>query len=191
MKTDYKNIYTRSRLILLQPDHIWPALLEETTTMKNLFFNYLFPVVVLSSLLVLALSLIRYNLFQAIGLSVINLTSALCGTWFSYLITREYLCSKLNYPVNQALNLTVYSSVIFLFFHSIGSALGDLFLGQLFTLLSFIFIRTLYAGIKRLPDLPNAHKTNILIIVSLAIICIPIIISQVLMIVFRISAITI
>jgi len=78
--------------------------------------------------------------------------------------------------------------VIFIIFHSIGNALGNIFLGQLFTLLSFTFIRTLYKGLGQIPRLHPGQKTNILVISSLAIICIPVIINQLLMIIFGISA---
>ena len=138
--------------------------------------------------MVLLINLIHYNFWQATGLTIINLIAMLIGNWFAYLITREYLCRKLSFDTNLALNLTVYSGVIFIIFHSIGNALGNIFLGQLFTLLSFIFIRTLYKGLGQIPRLHPGQKTNILVISSLAIICIPVIINQLLMIIFGISA---
>lgn len=191
MKVNYKNIYERTKQMVLKPQMMWPEVLEEDWTIKEISRNYLLPIVIITSVFVLLFSFINYTVWQAIGLAFINLISALTGTWLAYLITREYLCGKLNYPDNQALNLTVYSSAVFILFHGLGSALGNIFIGQLFTLLSFIFIRTLYAGIGMLPHVSNGQKTNILVIVSLAIICIPIIISQILMIVFRISAINV
>lgn len=191
MKANYKNIYERTKQMVLKPQIMWPQVLEEDLTVKEIFRNYLLPITIFTSVFVLLFSFINYTPWQAVGLAFINFISALTGTWFAYLITREYLCGKLNYQDNQALNLTVYSSAVFIIFHGLGSALGNIFIGQLFTLLSFIFIRTLYAGIGILPSVSNGQKTNILVIVSLAIICIPIIISQILMIVFRISAINV
>ncbi len=191
MKMNFKKIYERTKLMLLKPNSIWPWILKENLTVKDIFRNYLLPVSLAVSLLVLLLSLFKYNILHSVGLAFINLISALCGAWFAYLITREYLCVKLNCANNVALNLTIYSSAVFILFHGIGTALGSIFIGQLFTLLSFIFIRTLYSGIERLPEIPANQKTNILIITSLAIICIPIIISQLLMILFNISAINI
>lgn len=191
MKIRCQNIYERTRLMLMKPETGWPRVLESDFTAKEIFRNYLLPVSVVTAVLVLLLSLLTYTALQSVGLAFINLLSSLSGTWFAYLITREYLCGKLNYHDNQALNLTVYSAAIFIIFHGIGAALGNIFIGQLFTLFSFIFIRTLYTGIGVLPRISNGQKTNILVIASLAIICLPIIISQILMIVFRISAINV
>ncbi len=191
MKMNFQKIYERTKLMLLRPNSIWPWILKENLPVKDIFRNYLLPVSLVVSLLVLLLSLFKYSILHSVGLAFISLISALCGAWFAYLITREYLCSKLNCPNNMALNLTIYSFAVFILFHGIGTALGNIFIGQLFTLLSFIFIRTLYSGIERLPEIPANQKTNILIITSLTIICIPIIISQLLMILFNISAINI
>lgn len=190
-KLNYKYIYQRTRQFLIKPEILWPEVLEENFSVSIVFRNYLSPIAITTAIFVFLFSLFHYNILFSLGLSIINLLSSLCGIWFAYLITKEYLCTKLSYQEYQALNLTVYSGAIFLLFHGIGSALGNIFWGQLFTLLSFIFIRTLYVGLGQLPSLQNAQKTNILIITSLSIICIPIIISQILTIVFRIPVINI
>lgn len=190
-RLNYKHIYQRTRQFLIKPEVLWPQVLKEDFSIHLLFQSYLLPIAITTSLFVFLLSLFSYSILSSIGLFIINLISSLCGIWFAYLITKEYLCTKLSYHDHQALNLTVYSGAIFIFFHGIGSALGNIFLGQLFTLLSFIFIRTLYTGLGQLPALQNGQKTNILIITSLSIICIPIIISQILTIVFRIPVINI
>lgn len=187
-KINFRYIYDRTKQLLVNPDTVWPHALEEHNTEKDIFLNYLIPIALSTSILVLLLSLLNYNFLYAGGIAIINLLSVILGSWFSYLITREYMCGKLSYENNQALNLTVYSAAIFIVFHSIGTALGNVFLGQLFTLLSFIFIRTLYKGLGSLPELQTGQRTNILIITSLSIICLPVIISQILMIVFGISA---
>lgn len=187
-RVNFKSIYRRTKELLLKPESIWPTVLEEEYSPRDVYRNYLIPVAILSSLCVLLISIVPYNFFQASGLAIINFISGTLGIWFSYLITREYLCGKLNYEDHFALNLTIYSGAIFIFFHSLGTALGNGFLGQLLTLLSFIFIRTLYIGLGQLSQLQSQHKTNILIITSLTIICLPVIISQLLKIIFGISA---
>lgn len=191
MKTNYKYIYLRTRQMLTQPAVAWPHVLQESFTLKDTFRNYLFPVAAGISVIVFFLSLIHYTTLQAFGLGLINFISTMCGAWFTYLLAREYLCSKLNYQDSEALNLTVYSYTIYIIFHSIGGAFGNIFIGQVFTLFSFIFLRTLYTGIGQLPKLQANHKTNILVIASLSIIFIPNIVTQILMIVFRISAINV
>lgn len=190
-KINYKYIYQRTREMLMKPEHSWSSVLKEDFAPSDIFRNYLVPIALVISICVLLLSLLNYTTLQAVGLALIYLISALSGTWLAYLITKEYLCGKLNYRDNEALNLSVYSAAIFIIFHGIGNAMGNAFVGQLFTLLSFIFIRTLYTGIGQLPKMQAAQKTNVLVIASLSIICLPIIISQILMIVFRISAINI
>lgn len=187
-RIDFKFIYKRTKELLLQPESIWPEVLEEEFTPKDIYRSYLIPVAVLASVCVFLISVLHFHFFQATGLAIISFLSATAGIWFSYLITREYLCGKLNYDDHYALNLTIYSGAIFIFFHNIGTSLGNVFLGQLFTLFSFIFIRTLYTGLGQLPRLQSQQKTNILIITSLTIICLPVIISQLLKIIFGISA---
>lgn len=189
MKTNYQNIYARTRQMLLKPEAVWPEVLEEDCTVRDIFYHYLFPLTLATSIFVLLFSLFSYTVWQAIGMAIIQIISALGGIWCAYLIIREYLCRKLSCQDNHALNLTVYSSALFILFHGIGVALGNIFIGQLFTVLSFIFIRTLYKGIWSLSQLKPGQKNNILVIATLAIICMPIIISHILMIIFRISAI--
>ena len=182
---NFKYLYRRTEQLLMVPETVWPEALNETNSGKELYRNYLIPITMVISIMVLLINLINYNFWQATGLTIINLIAMLIGNWFAYLITREYLCRKLSFDTNLALNLTVYSGVIFIIFHSIGNALGNIFLGQLFTLLSFTFIRTLYKGLGQIPRLHPGQKTNILVISSLAIICIPVIINQLLMINIR------
>lgn len=191
MKTSYKNIFLRTRQMLTQPAVTWPEVLKEDFTARDIFSTYLFPISVSVATIVFLLCLIHYTFLQALGLGIINFISNICGAWFTYLITREYLCGKLNYQNNEALNLSVYSYTIYIIFHSIGGALGNIFIGQIFILLSFIFLRTLYTGIGQLRNLQANHKTNIVVISSLSTIFIPTILTQILMIVFRISAINV
>lgn len=191
MKIDYKNIFLRTKQMLIRPAAAWSEVLQENLPAGYTFRNYLFPLSVWVAVIVFLLSLIYCKPLKAAGLGAINLISTAGGAWIAYLIIREYLCSKLDCRDYEALNLTVYSYAVFIIFRSIGTALGTAFVGQIFTLLSLVFFRTLYAGIGQLPDLPAGQKTNVIIITSMVIICIPVIITHLLMIVFRISAITV
>ena len=130
---NFKYLYRRTEQLLMVPETVWPEALNETNSGKELYRNYLIPITMVISIMVLLINLINYNFWQATGLTIINLIAMLIGNWFAYLITREYLCRKLSFDTNLALNLTVYSGVIFIIFHSIGNALGNIFLGQLFT----------------------------------------------------------
>lgn len=189
MKIQYQNIYERTRGMILTPSERWNRIRNRHTDAKEAIHSYFVPVILLCSILYFPISLLNTTFLQALGLSIINFASSLLGTFLAYLLIREFLCNKLNCRTSTAFNLTLYSATVFLLFHSLGAAFGNLFIGQLLTLCSFIFIRTLYTGINALLNIPANQKTNTLIIASLSIICFPIIISKLLMIIFRISAI--
>lgn len=190
MKTNYKHIYFRTKQMLLQPATAWSEVWKETATVGIVSRNYLLPVAIILSVIVFLLQLIHHTPLQAFGLGIIHFLTVTGGAWATYRIVREYLCNKLNYSDSDALNLTVYSYTIYIVFHCIGETLGGIFIGQIFTLLSFIFLRTLYTGVGQL-QLQANHKTNILVIASLSIVCLPIIITQILRILFRIPAINV
>ena len=191
MKIQYKKIYERTREMLVHPAGTWSEVMSERTDMQRLLYEYFLPVASFCAVMVFLCSLIGHGVVQAAGMAVINLASSLLGTWIAYTLIREYLCRKLGGQPSQALSLTAYSAALFVLLHGIGAALGDYFIGQLFILASFIFIRTLYAGVNLLPGMSGSQKTNVLIIASLCIICFPIIITQLLSVIFRISAINV
>ena len=99
---------------------------------------------------------------------------------------RDSLNNKIPDAENTALHLTVYSASVFIVFHSLSVALINGFFSQLLSLISLIFIRTLYAGISAVTRLEVNQKTNTLIIAALSIICIPVIFKRLLMILFHI-----
>lgn len=191
MKIQIKHIYKRTREIIFSPSEYWNKVQNQHTNTKDAIYNYFVPIIILCSVLHFVIKLLYTTFSQALGLAIVNFASSIAGIWLAYLLIRELLCNKLNYRSSTAFNLTLYSATVFLLFHSIGTSFGNLFIGQLLTFCSFIFIRTLYIGINTLLELPSNQKTNTLIICSLSIICFPIIISKLLMIIFRISAINV
>lgn len=189
IKVDFRHIYERTRKALTNPEAEWCVIKEETYSVKEMFQNYLVPLSVIASLVVLIFGFFQHGLYTAISLGVFNLLATTVGTWLSYLVAREYLSGKLYDADKVAADLTVYSAGIFIVFHSLGVAFGNGFFCQLFTLLSFIFIRSLYIEIKQISEPQSGVRTNLLIISSLSIICIPVIINHLLMVIFRISII--
>lgn len=187
-KVNLKYIYERTSRLLMKPEKEWDVVADEYYTLKEVFQNYIIPLSVISSLFILLLGFLQYTILQAFGHAIINLLSTTVGTWLSFLITREYLTNKFRDAENIAQNLVVYSSGIFIVFHSMGTAFGNGFFSQLFILLSLIFIRTLYIGINQTAEMQANQKTNILVISALSIICIPVILKHILMIIFGISA---
>lgn len=137
------------------------------------------------------ISLLWLNFFYALGYALIHLASNLLGTYVVVLLISEYLNGKSLDAENTALNLTVFSAAIFLFFHSLSGAFGNNFMGQLTDLLSLIFLRTLYTGIYATTELTTNQKTNLFIINSLAIIFIPVILHKLLMLLFHIPALNV
>lgn len=190
-KLNFRYIFERTRLLLTQPEKIWNRISKEYLSLDELYKFYFIPVAAIASVFILLIGPWHYEPFQTVGLCFINLLAALIGTWLSYLIAKEYLCNKIEEANQYALRLTVYSSAIFTIFHSISTALVNGFLSQLFMLFSLICIRTLYAGIRQIPDPTDNLQTNLLVIISLSIICIPVIIIHILMIVFRIPVLNI
>lgn len=191
MKIQHRNIYKLTQGMIFAPSQCWREIQNKHTDTKAITRNYFVPVITLCSILYFPINLLNNPLLQAFGLAIINFASSIISLRLAYWLIREFLCNKLNCHAATAFNLTIYSATVFLLFHSLGAAFGNLFIGQLLTLCSFIFIRTLYNGINTLLDIPTNQKTNTLIIASLAIICFPIIISKLLMIIFRISAINV
>lgn len=191
MEIRYKAIYKRILGMLLYPQKIWPIAWKEHAGIQKIMRAYFLPISFGSAILTLLIGLLSFSLLQTIGIAIITFASSVAGTWLAYLLLREYLHGKLNYNITNTAALTSYSASIFIIFHNIGVAFGNIFIGQLFIIASFIFIRTLQSGINSMPDIDSKQKTNILIIATLSIICFPIIIEQILTIILGLSAINI
>lgn len=177
--------------LLLYPSQEWRKIKEEPIERNTFFREFLIPFCIVVSVLVLLAGSLHLNFFHSLGYALISLISNFFGTYAVFLLIKEYLNGKKLCTDNAALGLIVYSSVVFLLFHSLSSILGSNFLGQLTNLLSLIFLRTLYTGIYITIDLTDNQKTNLFIITSLAIIFIPSIIHKLLMILFHIPALNI
>lgn len=178
--------FKRISQLLLYPSQEWERIREKTTERDTLFRTFFIPFCLIVSGMVLLLGLLRLNFFHAFGYALIDLTSNLLSVYVVFLLIREYLNGKTPDSDNTTLTITVYSSVVFLLFHSLSAVLGSNFLGQLTSLFSLFFLRTLYVGIYTIADLTSSQKTNLFIITSLAIIFIPVIIHKLLMILFHI-----
>lgn len=187
-KINLRYLYERTKELVISPDRTWPVINDEYTGVKEIFQTYLIPLSVIISVIVLLFGFLQYTVWQTICYAGINFISAVGGTWLSFLICREYLNNKVDESENTALSLTVYSSAVFIVFHSLATAFGNGFFGQLMSLCSLLFIRTLYIGINKNNNLQAAYKKNLLIISILSIICIPMIIKKLLMILFHIPA---
>ncbi len=172
--------------LFLHPRQEWQHIFQEPAEDFTLFRLYFIPFSVFISIVVCLLGCIRNSVFYSLGYTVISFISTVGGIYLAYLICREYLSNRIPQAYNIALNLIVYSSVIFIGFHSIAATLPNGFFSQLLDLCSLIFLRALYTGIENTPDLPGNQKTNLFIVSSLSIIFIPTILQKLLMILFHI-----
>lgn len=185
-RTELNFWLNRINRLLFRPSLEWGKIREKPTEKNTLFRRFFIPFCIAVAFAVLFISLLRLKFFYALGYALINLTSNLLGTYAVSLFIGEYLSGKIPHAGNTALNLTVFSATVFLFFHSLSAAFGSNFLGQLTGLCSLIFLRTLYSGVYITTDLPTNQKNNLFIITGLAIIFIPVIIHKLLMILFHI-----
>ena len=185
-RNDIKHFYNRIKQLLLYPGREWAIIRQEEDSSSRLFNLFFIPVTGIVSLVVIPGGIYRFGIFQGILYSLINFISATAGVYLAFLIIREYLNNKIPDAENTALHLTVYSASVFIVFHSLSVALINGFFSQLLSLISLIFIRTLYAGISAVTRLEVNQKTNTLIIAALSIICIPVIFKRFLMILFHI-----
>lgn len=187
-KQQIREFYNRTRRLILYPRQEWQMIGNETDDRNSLFRSYLIPLAAVSSVVVFLFSFLHYEGFHILLYTFINFISATTGAYIVFFIAGEYLSSKVRKPENTALHLSVYSTAVFILFHSFSIALVNGFWSQLFGLLSLVFLRTLHAGIDQLDDLEAGQKTNLLIIMALSIICTPVICKRILMILFHIPA---
>ena len=185
-KDDLKKYYARTRQLILNPKREWSLIDNEHDSPLQLFSNYLIPLAIMASIVVLLLGFLHYNGLHTLLYTLINFISITLGTYLTFIITREYLTGKLPDAEGTALHLSVYSAAVFTLFHSLSVALVSGFWSQLLGLISLIFLRTLHAGISGITKLETSQKTSMLIIMALSIICIPVICKRLLMILFHI-----
>lgn len=183
-KIYWREIFQQTKELLITPAEAWPKVSREPNSVKALFRSFVVPQAVAMSVVVFLFSLFRYSIFFAFLYAVANVLALSLGIWVSYLIAREVLNSKLPDADNIALNLTVYSASVFIVFHSLAVAFGSGFFGQLLTIVSLIFIRTLYIGVNQ--TLPASQRTNFMVILCLSIICFTVIFNKILTVVFMI-----
>ena len=76
---NFKYLYRRTEQLLMVPETVWPEALNETNSGKELYRNYLIPITMVISIMVLLINLINYNFWQATGLTIINMISDYTG----------------------------------------------------------------------------------------------------------------
>ena len=78
---------------------------------------------------------------------------------------------------------------VFIPFHCLSSGFSEGFISQLMAICSLLCLRTLYVGLNQLTALDVQYRKSAIVIIGLLVIVSPIIIQQLLMIMFRIPTI--
>ena len=164
-KLDIKGIFTRPRKLLLHPETEWQVIGRENIEGIELFKNFLVPLSVLSSVCAILLRLLSTSPLYAIGIGIILFMASVVGSYIAYRVTREYLINKVAEANRMALHLAVYSSAVFIPFHCLS------------------------CGLNQLTALDVQYRKSAIVIIGLLVIVSPIIIQQLLMIMFRIPTI--
>ena len=188
-KSDINSIFARPRKLLLHPETEWQAINRENWEGIELFKNFLVPLSAISSVCTILLRFLSTSPLYAIGIGIILFVSSVVGCYITYRIAREYLINKIPQANRTALHLAVYSSAVFIPFHCLSSGLSEGFISQLMAICSLLCLRTLYVGLNQLTALDAQYRKSALVIIGLLVIVSPIIIQQLLMIIFRIPTI--
>lgn len=188
MKRECKEIYARMRELIAAPSAAWMRIFREPADTRLLMRRHLVPWTAFFAVVSIPVGMICHSGWQAVGTALIHFTASVAGTYAAYRLVQEYMRGKMEEWRETALPLTVYSAEVFIAFRSFGVALGNAFVGQLFMLASLFFIHTLYVGVQALEEVPGNQRTNLLVIASLSIICLPTIIHQLLVTIFGMQA---
>ena len=188
-KINFRYILTRIKHLLTNPEAEWLKIKEEDSARDQLFRDYVIIPSALFSILVVLLRLLNTDLMIAVGWGVINFISCTIGTYICFRASKEYLSNKIQNHGKIAIYLSIYSSAIFIVFHSLSVGFTHNFIGDVMAILSLFSLRTLYTGLNTISTLNTRFKKSAVIIIGLLIICTPVIIMSLLTIVFRIPAI--
>lgn len=189
-KANFKSIYARTREMLFHPATGWQAVKQEDIAGAEAFREYLIPLTAAGSACTLVLQLLHTPPLYALLTAAITFAASIGGAYLAYRVTREYLSGKIADANNMSLRLSVYSSAIFIVFHSLSRGMPDGFLGQLLGLLSLLSLRTLYIGLNQTSHLNVQLRKSTFIIAGLLIVVSPMIIQRLLTLLFRVPTIT-
>ncbi|WP_294142973.1 hypothetical protein [uncultured Sanguibacteroides sp.] len=188
-KVHLKYIAIRLKHLLTSPEVEWNTIRMDETGRIELFRNYIILPSILFSILVFLFRLMSNDVMVSLGWGIINFIACTAGCYVCFRLTREYLSNKTINSGTIALKLSVYSSAVFILFHSLAVGFPQNFIGDVMAILSLLSLRTLYIGLNTISELNTRYKKSAVIIIGLLIICTPIIITRLLTIIFRIPAI--
>lgn len=187
--SDINHIINRIKKLLLTPEPEWQKIRQEKIAGSRLFCFFIIYPSAIVSICTFLLRLLYGSIGVAVSWGIINFIASVAGSYICFRLTREYLSNKIQDADTISLKLSIYSSVIFIVFHSFSIGFADNFAGDLTAILSLLSLRTLYTGLNTISLLNDRYRKSAVIIIGLLVICTPIIITRLLTIIFRIPVI--
>lgn len=178
--------FRRIKHLFTRPGQEWKTIYQEEYSAKQLFRLFFMPYVSCLSAVVFLLHLLDTSVGYSLGYALVYFCATGSGVYLTCLFSREILSTKTEKNSHRAFSLTLYSATVFLLFNSFSSGIGNDTLSQLFSLLSLIFLHTLYSGLRAIQELNSDQKNNLLLIIGLAIIFIPFILKRLLLLILHI-----
>jgi|GEM_PF-500863 len=184
-----EQIVSRIKRLLLVPAPEWQIISKENYLGRDLFCNFIIYPSIIASFFTLLIRLFFEDIWLACCWGIINFIACVAGSYICFRLAKEYLSNKIRRANTISLHLSIYSSTIFILFHSLSVGFTGKFIGDLAAILSLLSLRTLYIGANILPELDDRYRKSTTIIIGVLIICITAILTRLLTILFRIPAI--
>ena len=185
-KEDFIHIIKRIKQLILTPEKTWTTILRERQPYSKLFISYIiYPTMIASACIFIPL-LVFKDISRTIILGIQNCLVCILSSYLCLRLSRAYMYGKITNSRKIATDLSIYSSTVFILFHSLSLGLGQSFIGDVASVCSLLSLRVLYVGLKKIPDLEKQHHTSTFIIMGLLVVVSPFIISRLLSIIFRI-----
>ena len=188
-KFNLRGLLAKPYKLLTQPTTAWESIRQEQIEGVVLFRNFLIPLTSIFVTFSFLLCLLHTSVFYALGRSIILFVASIIGTYITYRVSKEYLNDKVTEANRISLYLAVYSSAVFIPLHCLSCGFSEGFFSQLMAICSLLCLRTLYIGLTRLTHLNPQYRKSAVIIIGLLVIVAPIIVQQLLKIIFRIPTI--
>lgn len=182
------NSLFRTRNLMLTPKREWERIASETTTIKELFTKFAFPVIALCAIIASIGAYIRTEDIIIAGSRIFVDFLALnlglyCAAKIIILLTPNF---QLQIKSETIYKLVIYSAIVFCIFHGIAQLFTpSSFLNQICLLLELYFIRILWLGTASILPIANNKRPGFTVMASLLILVLPLIFERMFSILFR------
>ncbi|NOU61036.1 hypothetical protein [Marinifilum caeruleilacunae] len=182
------NSLFRTRNLLLTPKREWERIAPESSTTKELFRNFAFPVIAICAIIAAGgtyihtkevwVSVAKFFVdFLALNLGLF------CAAKLIVLLSPNF---QLSIKAEVVFKLVIYSASVFCIFHGIAQLFSPFsFLNQICLLLELYFIRILWLGTSSILPIANNKRPGFTVMASLLILVLPLIFERLFSILFR------